>query len=301
MNKRISYFVGQKFGRLIVIKRMDNDLRGNTRWLCCCDCGKNKIVLASNLKRNHTRSCGCLNKEIITKHGHSPKKTDIIRELDVIKTPHFEFDRCDTYMYFASNMLPNNPVIVEVGSIHGAHGIKLCKKFDNQLTMIAYEAGAENYASLIAGVNKGCVPIITRRAVVTGFDGIKEFFEFTEESSNSIYPRHIGEGRHLRRISKIKAVSLESIVRENNCSHIDLLFLNCEGAELGILEEVLIKPELRDKIGQLCVSFHGGRIYDNKKTLCMVQKMSEFFWVVEENNDWPCHLFVNKGLKLIGR
>ena len=55
------------------------------------------------------------------------------------------------------------------------------------------------------------------------------------------------------------------------------------------------------KMGQLCVSFHGGRIYSQEETLRMVEKMSEFFWVIEEKNNWPCHLFVNKGLKLIGR
>ena len=213
------------------------------------------------------------------------------------ENPHFVIDREDTYMYFASNMLPDNPVIVEVGSIHGAHGIKLCKKFNNNLTMIAYEAGQENYASLVVGVAEAEAPTIVRRAVVTGFDGIVKFHEFVEKSSDSIYPRHEGEGRQLRRTSDIRSVSLETIMTENGCSCIDLLFLNCEGAELRILNEVLFKSSLRDRLGQLCVSFHGGRIYPNEDTLEMVWRMSEFFWVVEEQNDWPCHLFVNKSLK----
>ncbi len=217
------------------------------------------------------------------------------------ENPNFEIDRCDTYMYFAANMLPNNPVIVEVGSIHGAHGIKLCKKFSNNLIMIAYEAGMENHVSLVLGVDLAGAPIIPRRAVVTGSDGMVDFFEFAEESSNSVYPRHIKEGRRLRRTSNIRSVSLETVLQENNCNRIDLLFLNCEGAELGILREVLAKPALRDRLGQLCVSFHGGRIYPQKETVDMVKKMSEYFWVVEEKNDWPCHLFVNKGLDFKGR
>jgi len=216
----------------------------------------------------------------------------------MVEAPPFEFDRCDTYMYFASNMLPDNPVIVEIGSIHGAHGIKLCKKFNNALTMIAYEAGQENNASLVAGIANAGAPITAHRAVVTGSDGTAEFYEFVEESSNSIYPRHQGEGRRLRRTSNIRSVSLSTIIEENDCSCIDLLFLNCEGAEIGILKEVLLRPELRDKLGQLCVSFHGGRIYPQQETEEMVRRMSEFFWVVEEQNDWPCHLFVNKGLEL---
>lgn len=208
--------------------------------------------------------------------------------------PSFEFDRCDTYMYYAFNMLPNHPTIVEVGSIHGAHGVKLYKKFEGQLTMIAYEAGELNYGNLVRGVAIAGVPIKTHHAAVTGSDGSVNFFEFEEISSNSIYPRHKTEGRNLRIAHDVRAVSLETIMQENNISRIDLLFLNCEGAELGILAEVLDEPGLRSRIGQLCVSFHGDRIYPQTETVDMVQKMSKFFWVTEEQNDWPCHLFVNK-------
>ena len=220
----------------------------------------------------------------------------------MVEAPYFEFDRCDTYMYFASNMLPESPTIVEVGSIHGAHGIKLCDKFCNDLIVIAYEAGKENFSTLLDGILQeyktavSGIPIITRNAAVTGTDGEVEFFEFKEISSNSIYPRHTGEGRNLRRTSKVRSVSIDTIMQENLCDRIDLLFLNCEGAELGVLEEVLTNTSVRDRIGQLCVSFHGGRIYPQKSTLKMVERMSEFFWVVEEVNDWPCHLFVNKSL-----
>jgi len=223
--------------------------------------------------------------------------------------PEFEFDRCDTYMYFASNMLPERPTIVEVGSIHGAHGNKLRRRFNDDLTMIAYEAGLENYDSLCLGMpipvphSGGCHQprIAVHRAAVTGIDGEVEFFEFEEISSNSVYPRHTGEGRHLRRTSKVRSVSVKTIMQENGCDRIDLLFLNCEGAELGVLEEVLTDPSVRDRIGQLCVSFHGGRVYPQDETVEMVKRMSEFFWVTEEQNDWPCHLFVNKGLEIKGR
>lgn len=42
-------------------------------WLCICDCGNEKTIIASNLIRNLTGSCGCLHKELTsksrTKHG----------------------------------------------------------------------------------------------------------------------------------------------------------------------------------------------------------------------------------------
>ena len=36
-------------------------------WKCQCSCGKEKIILGDNLKRGHTLSCGCYNKEILAK------------------------------------------------------------------------------------------------------------------------------------------------------------------------------------------------------------------------------------------
>jgi hypothetical protein len=58
--------VGQKFGRLTVIKRVspNTSYGGNARWLCKCDCGKEKIIVGRNLRNGNTKSCGCLKKEI---------------------------------------------------------------------------------------------------------------------------------------------------------------------------------------------------------------------------------------------
>lgn len=36
--------VNQKFGKLIVIGRAENNSRGNTQWLCKCECGSEKVV-----------------------------------------------------------------------------------------------------------------------------------------------------------------------------------------------------------------------------------------------------------------
>lgn len=52
-------FIGQKFGYLTVIERAKNYKTNSTQWLCQCICGKNTIVLAQNLKRGLSKSCGC--------------------------------------------------------------------------------------------------------------------------------------------------------------------------------------------------------------------------------------------------
>ena len=58
---------GKKIGRLTVICREGTYQRpsGNKEptWRCVCECGKEVVVHASNLKKRNTLSCGCLQGE----------------------------------------------------------------------------------------------------------------------------------------------------------------------------------------------------------------------------------------------
>lgn len=50
---------GQRFGRLVALKRVAN-IGFNAGWLVQCDCGNALHVDSSKLRTGHTRSCGCL-------------------------------------------------------------------------------------------------------------------------------------------------------------------------------------------------------------------------------------------------
>lgn len=67
---------GQKFGRLTVIKKVENNKQGQIKWLCECDCGNSAVVLGGSLKNGATQSCGCLFKEILIKRNSKHKKTN---------------------------------------------------------------------------------------------------------------------------------------------------------------------------------------------------------------------------------
>jgi len=55
--------VGQRFGRLVVVKEEKSDKWGNCRYMCECDCGISKVVSVGSLTRGVTKSCGCFSKE----------------------------------------------------------------------------------------------------------------------------------------------------------------------------------------------------------------------------------------------
>ncbi len=60
---------GKIFGRLKTIKIDHFSKAGKVVWECVCDCGKKAYAQTSNLTSGHTRSCGCLAREILLKRS----------------------------------------------------------------------------------------------------------------------------------------------------------------------------------------------------------------------------------------
>src|SRR4051812_42097646 len=51
--------VGQKFGKLEVIKQVKNNGHSATKWQCKCECGKIVDVVSTSLRKGFTKSCRC--------------------------------------------------------------------------------------------------------------------------------------------------------------------------------------------------------------------------------------------------
>jgi len=61
---------GNRYGRLLVIRRDGSNHRGEKLWLCNCDCGKAITLPGYPLRSGHTSSCGCGEHEIKTPLDH---------------------------------------------------------------------------------------------------------------------------------------------------------------------------------------------------------------------------------------
>ena len=72
---------GERFGRLVVIKKEENSPARNSRWECVCECGGKITVALPNLRSGGTRSCGCLRREFSKKinYSHGMTGTPIYR------------------------------------------------------------------------------------------------------------------------------------------------------------------------------------------------------------------------------
>jgi hypothetical protein len=59
-----------RYGRLLVQKYAGKDKRNKHLWLCKCDCGNLKVVVADNLSSRKSNSCGCLKAEFLARKGN---------------------------------------------------------------------------------------------------------------------------------------------------------------------------------------------------------------------------------------
>lgn len=99
---------GNMFGRLTVVGRAYLDKHKQVHWECLCLCGSKTYPCSAHLLSGHTKSCGCLQKEIVTTHGRSRER--------LYKTWKNMLDRC------------NNPKH-EAYIRYGGKGICVCKEW----------------------------------------------------------------------------------------------------------------------------------------------------------------------------
>ena len=57
--RKLIDLTGQRFGRLLVIRRVECEKHGEAKWLCQCDCGNETAVFGYLLRSGKTSSCGC--------------------------------------------------------------------------------------------------------------------------------------------------------------------------------------------------------------------------------------------------
>ena len=68
--------LGQRFGRLLVVERVENDKRvDRPTWRCACDCGSEVTLHGGALRSGRNKSCGCFRRDraghLYRKHGLS--------------------------------------------------------------------------------------------------------------------------------------------------------------------------------------------------------------------------------------
>ena len=120
--------VGQKINRLTVVRRVENSSGRRARFECRCDCGNTVVVIGGLLRNEHTKSCGCLQKERVAtlNRTHGESKTRIYRIWANMRA------RC------------NNPNLPEYEG-YGGRGITVCQEWNDSFELFREWAMANGY------------------------------------------------------------------------------------------------------------------------------------------------------------
>lgn len=75
VGRPVSDVIGKRFGRLLVVCRIETKKLNPPNWECLCDCGNTVVLLSSYLNSGRNKSCGCYRRDrtgqLYRKHGLS--------------------------------------------------------------------------------------------------------------------------------------------------------------------------------------------------------------------------------------
>ncbi|UGO47741.1 HNH homing endonuclease [Bacillus phage vB_BanH_McCartney] len=137
-------YIGKKYNRLTIISYVGVNKQGYKTFKCTCECGAEKNVTLTKLKRGDTKSCGCLTldrtKETNIKHGKRHTRLyNIWRGMKL---------RCDN---------ENDPNYIN----YGGRGIAICNEWYDFETFYTWATGhgyADNLTIERVDVNQGYYP-----------------------------------------------------------------------------------------------------------------------------------------------
>ena len=133
---KVKELSGKRFGRLIVIKRGRGKTNTNAYWECLCDCGKKSIVRSPELTKGHTKSCGCLSKELV-------------------KTVNITHGKSYSKIYKIYKTMLNRCYNINQKSFkyYGNRGIKVCDRWKNSFTNFLQDMGNKPEGLSIERIN----------------------------------------------------------------------------------------------------------------------------------------------------
>lgn len=119
---------GERYGRLVALRRAAPSPSGRTRWLFRCDCGQETIATTGGVRTGITKSCGCLRREVTatrsTLHGHTRNR----------ETSH------EYYCWAGAKARCTNPQHISY-ALYGAAGVAMCDRWLSSFADFAADMG----------------------------------------------------------------------------------------------------------------------------------------------------------------
>lgn len=190
----------------------------------------------------------------------------------------------DEYHYYDTEYLSNQPIMIEVGAFDLCLAMKFIEQ-NSEAKVYVYEASPTNFNELTSKI----VPknIKTFNKALSQHNGYTTIYEYDQKESSSMFERR---ERKLVKTFTVEAETLSNMLMTNEVEKLDYLLLNCEGAELYALEQIV---DLNLPINQMCVSFHcrkDSEIYPSDVRDTVLELLKPMYTIHIGNERWGYYL-----------
>ncbi len=204
----------------------------------------------------------------------------------------------DDYFFYDDALMGAEPTIVEIGVFTVEKAIKLRERYPTARALLI-EGDPVNFRALTTRCreNIACSAFECANLALAERNEPVVFYHYQHEQFHSTFPRHISEPDKVKLIAanKIDGITLEGILHKFSIARLDLLLLNCEGAEIFALEELSRNDKLRPRIRQICTSAHFKhiQIYPEAAWNAMVHALGNWYDIQSETPvpNIPYYLF----------
>lgn len=177
---------------------------------------------------------------------------------DIISLNNWFTDNGD-YTHNINYELNDNSVVIDLGGYHGLWIDEILKKNSPQIpNIILVEPVPEFYNHLVKKFENQEKIKVMNVGVSTNKDEITKTLYISNDGSSTNFNMNVKSS------IQIKTLPIEKILSDNNINEVDLLQVNIEGDEYGLME-YMIESGIIDRFKNIQIQFHLGITNDKER------------------------------------
>ena len=173
--------------------------------------------------------------------------------------------------------MSKDSTVVEIGALSGNISLYSWKTF-GVTDVYAVEALPNNYKVLVKNCQDS--PVKTVNVAIGERDGEVSFFEYGLGSSSSLFKIDSSvkyrRDLELKEETRVRAVTLDSFMQEQDIKKIDYLIMNCEGAEAFVFPQIIHNQDILEVVKMISIELHP-MILGQRRVLQLIRFMYPYY------------------------
>ena len=188
-----------------------------------------------------------------------------------------------THYFCDAALMPGRPTIVHVGG-DARTAARLLSRWPGARIVIV-EGDRVNYAALTAQPLPPRVEAV--HAALAQEDGPVTMHRVANPGANSLWPMHRRGRWPLVAAEDVPGKTLGALMADTAVASLDLLLMNCEGAEIYAAWQLALDPRLRRRVAQVCTATHWRHypVYPKRHIDVALDALAAYYVCVRECRD----------------